>query len=343
MALQSSGPISLSNVSGEFGGTTPHSLSEYYGSDSGVPGSGQIKLSQFYGTSSFTPNGGSPDVALLTHNQNTSVNYSAGTSRLINTINTGKLDLPNIWTNNLVTESVTDQLNFPNKTRYFGNFDGSSNYLYARMDQSSYYSSGNTVATNAQVEDFFNHKHVISMWVKPDTFTSQDGDTEQTLMGGMNTGLLIELDQGKPRYRLLGYTHNVNPPQFYGWSYVSATSNTTISTSQWNHIACVMTGDGDPGNTIKLEVHVDNVLRAVTTATNNNTTLSFGSKFVPRDLYIGMYVFNNTPDLFAFDGDIGMIEFYGNCTDSTSSTIGTSNCNAQVASIWNAHKAKFGR
>ncbi len=49
MALQSSGVISLSDIAGEFGGSTPHSLSEYYGAAAGVPASGQIALSDFYG------------------------------------------------------------------------------------------------------------------------------------------------------------------------------------------------------------------------------------------------------------------------------------------------------
>lgn len=51
MALQSSGPISLNDIAGEFGGSTPHSLSEYYGVASGVPSSGTIAFDDFYGTS----------------------------------------------------------------------------------------------------------------------------------------------------------------------------------------------------------------------------------------------------------------------------------------------------
>ena len=50
MALQSSGAISLNDIAGEFGGTTPHSLNEYYGVATGVPSSGTISLSDFYGT-----------------------------------------------------------------------------------------------------------------------------------------------------------------------------------------------------------------------------------------------------------------------------------------------------
>ena len=59
MALQSSGAISLQDIATEFGGSTPHSLSEYYGVASGVPSSGTISLSDFYGTSGdSTPTNG---------------------------------------------------------------------------------------------------------------------------------------------------------------------------------------------------------------------------------------------------------------------------------------------
>lgn len=52
MALQSSGPISNGNVQGEFGGSNPASLSEYYSAATGVPSTGNpISLSDFYGTS----------------------------------------------------------------------------------------------------------------------------------------------------------------------------------------------------------------------------------------------------------------------------------------------------
>ena len=51
MALQTSGAISLANIASEFGGSPPHSLSEYYGVASGIPSSGQISISQFFGKS----------------------------------------------------------------------------------------------------------------------------------------------------------------------------------------------------------------------------------------------------------------------------------------------------
>ena len=50
MTLQTTGTISLLDISTEFGGTAPHSLSEYYGR-AGVPSSGTISIGNFYGKS----------------------------------------------------------------------------------------------------------------------------------------------------------------------------------------------------------------------------------------------------------------------------------------------------
>lgn len=51
MALPSSGPLSLLDIQGEFGGSNPISISEYYGAASGIPSSGQISIGDFYGAS----------------------------------------------------------------------------------------------------------------------------------------------------------------------------------------------------------------------------------------------------------------------------------------------------
>lgn len=53
MTLPSSGPLSLSQIQGEFGGSNPISLSEYYGASGGVPSSGTISISDFYGKSNI--------------------------------------------------------------------------------------------------------------------------------------------------------------------------------------------------------------------------------------------------------------------------------------------------
>ena len=56
MALTSSGSININAIVGEFGGSAPHALSEYYrnggevpANNTNVPTSGEIKLSDFYG------------------------------------------------------------------------------------------------------------------------------------------------------------------------------------------------------------------------------------------------------------------------------------------------------
>ncbi len=61
-ALASSGSLSLGtsagtdrSISGEFGGSTPHGLSEYYGVASGVPSSGTIDFSDFHGKAAVNP------------------------------------------------------------------------------------------------------------------------------------------------------------------------------------------------------------------------------------------------------------------------------------------------
>jgi hypothetical protein len=52
MALPSSGQLSIDDIVGEFGGSAPHGLEEYYGAAAGIPASGEISIQDFYGASS---------------------------------------------------------------------------------------------------------------------------------------------------------------------------------------------------------------------------------------------------------------------------------------------------
>jgi len=52
-ALPSTGPLSMSQIQGEFGGSNPIRLSEYYGAASGVPSSGAISIGNFRGKSNI--------------------------------------------------------------------------------------------------------------------------------------------------------------------------------------------------------------------------------------------------------------------------------------------------
>lgn len=51
MVLPSSGPLSLNSIAGEFGGSTPHGLNEYYRAGYGIPASGTISIGDFYSAS----------------------------------------------------------------------------------------------------------------------------------------------------------------------------------------------------------------------------------------------------------------------------------------------------
>jgi len=51
MVLPTTGPLSFTAIVGEFGGTAPHSMNEYYAVATGIPASGTISFSDFYGKS----------------------------------------------------------------------------------------------------------------------------------------------------------------------------------------------------------------------------------------------------------------------------------------------------
>lgn len=100
MALQSSGPISLANLAGEFGGSQPYSLSQFYRGGGRVPDSagnaaiatsGAIALGQFYNAANRV----SIPITISTNQANYVLNtakaagYVAGTSDIVLTINSG--------------------------------------------------------------------------------------------------------------------------------------------------------------------------------------------------------------------------------------------------------------
>lgn len=55
MTLPSSPPLSMAQIATEFGGSLPHSISEYYGVAAGVPSSGTLSFTDFLGKSAVIP------------------------------------------------------------------------------------------------------------------------------------------------------------------------------------------------------------------------------------------------------------------------------------------------
>ena len=112
MTLQSSGAISLADIASEFGGSTPHSLSEYYEGHSGIPSSGTISMSQFYGTSSPSYVYASGGSVSQSGNYGTHYFYSSG---YFNITNSG------VDTNQIADDAVTNAKLSTNGETVLGN------------------------------------------------------------------------------------------------------------------------------------------------------------------------------------------------------------------------------
>lgn len=110
MPIQNSGSISLLDIANEFGGSAPHSLSEYYSAAGGIPASGTIQIDDFYGASAaFT-------FTLTSNTQQGNIRTLAvnggwdGSSKLIFVINTNVV----VWSDNTSIAALTTGTNFPN-------------------------------------------------------------------------------------------------------------------------------------------------------------------------------------------------------------------------------------
>lgn len=124
MALPLSGPLSLSQIQTEFGGTNPISMSEYYRggpfvttNNTGVPTSGAISIGNFYGANNqfaFTISSNQTNANLRTLAINAGWNQS---SRVVATIANGII----ISSNSTGTPALTVNGSFPNGVELVNN------------------------------------------------------------------------------------------------------------------------------------------------------------------------------------------------------------------------------
>lgn len=75
MTLPSSGPLSMSMIEAEMGGSPPTSLTEYYGDAAGLPQSGTISIEDFYGQT-YGPEGETFTIHASKNSVNTGTNSS---------------------------------------------------------------------------------------------------------------------------------------------------------------------------------------------------------------------------------------------------------------------------
>lgn len=190
MALQSSGQIKLSEIATEFGGTAPHSLSEYYGAASGVPSSGEIKLgADFYGTSNITflVNG---SITNGTTTAKTSVTHTGFSTKVHNTGST-------IGSKNMTTDSgLTHIVDVDNND---GTFTSDASFLTMTNDAAMadfwYLKIGNTtynrrsgafLFTNGQQSQTDKDSGSGKTWYRNGFFGLANGGTNTIQIAKMN-------------------------------------------------------------------------------------------------------------------------------------------------------------
>lgn len=366
MPLQKSGAISLSDIASEFGGSTPHSLSEYYDKDYGIPASSTIDFADFYGKEAWEV-GDSPTIldlqpniasttASLGYQKWTGLNSKTGTST------SGGVRLPNDWYIDN-TRFFATTISGGTGTAYPMFYNGGSTKFYARPSAALYTGSHSNPSSH---ENFWGREWMLSYWYAPRHKLSFDGDTWQAILGGYNTGLLLRLYDGKPEIRLWGYTGSTGSSK----NYVYATSPDRIINSfeptNWAHTyynivaCCYSTTDGnnagDHGGSFALEMWVNNVLKArnvvsITNSAGNNFFKDFSGD---QGMYHGAYIPINSDapsestldgynDSFVMRGYGTNLQVYDTCPISDNTTLGNTGGNRQVNSIWNNMKATFAR
>lgn len=157
MTLQSSGAITLAQIAAEFGGSTPHSLSEYYrggayvpSSVTQVPASGTIDFADFYGTSAAI----TAAVTSSTTNRNVSTifgsNFTANVAKVLEInsgVEVGASSLSNYAIN--VPSGMGGTLTIQNAGTLSGaGGDGSSSGTGGTGGTAIYIASNNVTVTN---------------------------------------------------------------------------------------------------------------------------------------------------------------------------------------------------
>lgn len=363
MPLQTSGSISLSNIASEFGGSAPHSMSEYYDADNGIPASGTIDFADFYGKQAWEA-GDSPSLMDIQPQSAASnlgyqlwngLNFKTGTST------SGGIRFPNNWYIDNTSFHATT-INGGSITAYPMFFNGASSKFYARPSASLY--TGSHTPPSSQ-ESFWGREWMISYWYAPRHKLSSDGDNWQVILGGYNTALLLRLYDGYPEIRLYGYGGGTTNKGYYSAISPDRIIN-SFEPSNWSHtyynlVACCYSttngnNAGDHGGSFALEMWVNNVLKArnvvsVNNSAGNNFFKDFNSNL---GLYHGGYINTNLDaptesqldaksNQFAMRGYGTNLQIYDTCPLSDNTTVGNTGGNRQVNSIWNNMKATFGQ
>ncbi len=193
MTIVASGTISINSLVGEYGGSTPHSMSEYYrggslvlnhSNNANVPTSGTIQLDDFYGQSNAQPfdasiagtagsstTPGGKDVASIGHRGvNTgSFGFILGASHMgswsddsfTNPNNTTTFQVRDLQTNttNDTSAATSVQINIEGDHSSSSSFSALTGWRYIKIGTTTYFDSNDTQTVSYQASGDFGPTH----------------------------------------------------------------------------------------------------------------------------------------------------------------------------------------
>lgn len=185
MTIVSSGAISINSLVGEYGGSTPHSMSEYYkggslvlnhSNNANVPTSGTIQLDDFYGQSNAQPFDATLAGTCGTSTTAGGKNFPATTHRGINTTNSSasilgsptnfgswsdqtitntsggtSFTVRNFQTNYNASTGVSVQINIDGDHSSSSSLSALTGWRYVKIGSTTYFDSNDTQGVTYQV------------------------------------------------------------------------------------------------------------------------------------------------------------------------------------------------
>lgn len=247
----------MAEIAAEFGGSTPHSLSEYYSATGGIPGSGSIDMGVFRGKSGGTINQVGYEENKYTSAANTNGNYYADMPSLAS--GSSNLTLVAIWHD---SATYTTTINAASGwTRLISNARGRP-YMavfaaYGAKTGSQLVATGPSgVGVNIQTVQFTSNKgntssayqypYLVDQWHVGNACWNDVGPSGTDVSGNVNEYYMVFFTSGRPISDSQTVTSNGNAvTELLNGVAAPSTNFTRASTFISNKLYGY---NGDPGN-----------------------------------------------------------------------------------------------
>lgn len=271
--LPATGPLSLEDIQNVLGGSNPISLSEYYGSASGVPASGTINVSDFRGVAPFPLN----DLALFIDPGNSNCYSGSGT-----TVN----DLSNTQTSSLTLSNVT----------YSSSNGGIFQFPGGTTDNRI------TLPSQPVGIDKVVKNYTIHFFIRPGT--PNTAQNASAIFGQSNTGsnrytwpLYVELRTAYSTPRIQFYTTASGAVyQVQNLMFSQGIANNT-----WHHVAITTVSRNCDFHDVSYYINGQNV---------QTSSLTYPQTSAPSGITYTIGASTVDGNLYNFRGDIGVVMFY---------------------------------